>query len=206
MKSKDPLPRRALVRLKWVDTTLALPITALGSTYAQYFQFHPMNVNQPNAPTGIQPYGHDTYQALMTRFKVWKTSYRIEVLPSSGGSGNYYTNLQATNIALVAAPTKASQDMLPGAITKMGGVFEQHKIVYKGAIDHPRVLGISRREFATNSAYSGVLDAIGVPASDPIVQDVLFLGIASDVAATVSVKTTLIFHCEMTRPNQAVAS
>lgn len=194
------------MKLKWVNTTSGFAITALGTTYAQYFQFRPMNVNTPNAATGVQPYGHDTWQQLLTRFKVWRTSYRIEIVATSGASGAFYTNLQATNISLGSAPNKEAQDMLPGAITKMASIFDSGKVVYKGSINHPRVLGVSAREFATNSAYSGVLDVIGAFGSDPTVQDTLFLGIAADVACTVAVKATLIFHCEMTRPNQAASS
>jgi len=74
MHSTMPIAPRALVQMKYTDTTLPyLPVPATAPTFL-FFNLN--SIYKPNRTyAGHQPYGHDTFAQLYNRYRIYKVKW-----------------------------------------------------------------------------------------------------------------------------------
>lgn len=86
--TNGPVPQRTYVKMRYTETFNVYP--SVSGTIGSYV-FRANSIYAPNyTGGGHQPYGHDTYQTLYSRYKVHKVVFRVTIRPSSVGSSTAF--------------------------------------------------------------------------------------------------------------------
>jgi len=153
MHSTMPIAPRALVQMKYTDTTLPyLPVPATAPTFL-FFNLN--SIYKPNRTyAGHQPYGHDTFAQLYNRYRIYKVKWTA-IFPSS--TVDYQIAIGAVNHGAITASLDACAEQ-PGTITKWvcdGG----EAVTLSGVVNLPRLHGNTPAEYkgedGCSSAFGG---------------------------------------------------
>lgn len=203
MTGNDPLPRRAIVRMKFEETVNA-SVTA-NVTDAGFATFWRVNdVNTPRTGSGYQPYGHDTYESLFTSFRVFAAKYFIKITQLTPSTDIFRAVVLTTNSSI--STTNINQlAMMPRAISKWtDGELSNPSIFFSGKVRNSVLAGLTPSQYKNAAEYEGTFGTVGAggPSSD-LRLDLWIQGIT---AGTVTIDTKIIYYLECFEPRPQAPS
>lgn len=199
MTGPNPVPRRAIVRMKWLDLR-QVNVTGHGTDSGFAINYNMNDINTPLSTSTFQPYSHDTYDSLFVNFRVIACKYNIAVTPIDGANA-LKASFRCEQTALGTVTDMSAAGMAPGSITKIAGGlggFGGNRLTFKGTCLPRVVMGLTSLQYKTSDETFGVLGTVGAGA--PVNTCIGNLQLGCQSTCDVQVKATLIYYVELYDP------
>lgn len=198
MTGTDPVPRRAIVRMKWVEALTNEPVLANYVAGSALKTIHLNDINTPAVGAITQPYSHDYYQQIFAKYRVIACKWRVEVRQIEGS--NPIRGLCRVHRIPLSTFTMDTVGMEPGVITKenAGSLTLKTPLVFAGRTRIPQVFGQTSAQYKYDEDKVGTVGTFGGGApADLAYLEVL---VASAEVATLEIRTQLTYIVEMWDP------
>lgn len=189
MKGPGPIPDRLFAKMKYHDTFVT---TAAGVPAIHYFRTSIFDPDESGG--GHQPMGRDEYSQLYNRYRVNGIGYTATAINESTSQQQDVVVIPKPNATAITSPTQLWELAYskPRVICPEGS--GRNVTTFRGYLSASRILGVSKEQYRTNSAYSSQM------ATNPTTTARLhFYSMPSDLASTSTVrwKVTLTYYCEL---------
>lgn len=193
VRGRGPVAPRTIVKLKYCDY-----FYTNGTTLDHVFNLN--SIYDPNhTGTGHQPLGHDTYQVLYGRYRVFGCKVIVQ---ANTGSGLYKITYRGANTLTADTVAEAACEA-PGAFTKtlMAGV--PH--TFQRYFSCRNIVGVTKAAYMAGDNYQA---AFGASPSETIGLHVVASALDGSAAGATSVafNITLVYHVEMFDPKDLAQS
>jgi len=150
----SPIPDRYMVKLKYADT---IALTSAATPVAHLFRTNSL-FDPDYTGVGHQPYGYDQLTPLYSQYRVFGISYKITFTNISSGPMDVAVVLKSV-VALSTVwntiEEKPYVKVRHLAMPTAGGSIQ----VIKGYVSNPKLLGITKEQYRTNTLYQGTATA-----------------------------------------------
>jgi len=138
----NPLPNRWISKMKYVEST-TITCDAGG---AGLYQYRMNSIFDPNlTSTGHQPYGHDTLEALFTKYRVFAFAWIIHVFPVGSASNTQVVVTPQNGTGYETNFDYAAER--PRAISKVIQSAGGTPVVFKGKVSLAKLMGLPPAQY-----------------------------------------------------------
>jgi len=186
-RSLQPFSQRYICKMKFAESFTQVGPGGGGLTQ---FQFNLNSIFDPNRTgTGMQPYGHDTMQAIYNRYRVISCNYRISGLGTGGTTGDAYSIIAALPanepIALVGGVIEAQTNPRCKYITQAPNSGSK---VLSGTVSIASLVGRSKAQYMADDRYQSTF---GASPNELAILNV-FTGLINGNAETITAKINVV--------------
>jgi len=149
-RAVGPVARRTILKMKYNDI---FSVASGGGGVPGFYLFNLNSVFDPDRTgTGHQPYGHDTYQTLYQRYRVFACSWNIELCNTTGEA--WQVTVLPHNDVTTIAPISLAAEM-PYAISK---VVQSGTAVarFHGRMNLPKLNGSTPAAYKSDDRFQAI--------------------------------------------------
>jgi hypothetical protein len=188
-RAQNPIAARTIVRMKYSEAFVRTLTASVNDDY----QFNLNSINDPNRTgTGHQPYGHDTFQTLYNRYRVFAASWRITI--ASASSTTAYVALVPSNDVNAYTAFDAASESPRGFTKVIAPLSGNGPTIFKGHIALPRLNGSTKSQYMADDRFQAIFG------NNPVELMSLHINAYSLATTVLSYNVELVYHCELFDP------